>query len=457
MSTVKKYTSFSELVFAIEKENKPDLFHYKKDGKIAFMSGEQWASLVEEKKKSYESRPFSSLALVGEKTPELAASLFAVIMAGKNLLLIDPMESVEKISLMLDFCDIEEVETDDSFEAEEVAELKKHLKPAHPAMNHDEGDLYFFTSGTSGIPKAVVLTSASLLDSSFNGQSRLPCGKKDLVFSCLPLSHVFGFVCTFLWPLCYGGGVAFSNGLQNIAPDVLLFKPTILPLIPTLAGFLLYQKAINPELETVLVGAGPLSGSLIASYRSLGKKVAFGYGLTETSSGVAISVNSDDPFAMQPCPEDEFRMEEDGTVSIRSAGLMKGYYKNKEATEAVIKDGWLKTNDRAFIDSNGNLHILGRKDDIAVLANGTKFDCALGEEKLAHHLPVPVDMALYAKEGKLTLMVYLPKSELEPAIAMAVEEFNRGSELYSKITEVIYSKTPLPRTKTGKIIRYQIH
>jgi long-subunit acyl-CoA synthetase (AMP-forming) len=136
---------------------------------------------------------------------------------------------------------------------------------------------------------------------------------------------------------------------------------------------------------------------------------------------------------------------------------MKGYYKNKEATEAVIKDGWLKTNDRAFIDSNGNLHILGRKDDIAVLANGTKFDCALGEEKLAHHLPVPVDMALYAKEGKLTLMVYLPKSELEPAIAMAVEEFNRGSELYSKITEVIYSKTPLPRTKTGKIIRYQIH
>jgi len=83
VSTVKKYTSFSELVFAIEKENKPDLFHYKKDGQIAFMSGEQWASLVEEKKKSYESRPFSSLALVGEKTPELAASLFSAIMAGK--------------------------------------------------------------------------------------------------------------------------------------------------------------------------------------------------------------------------------------------------------------------------------------------------------------------------------------------------------------------------------------
>jgi long-subunit acyl-CoA synthetase (AMP-forming) len=160
---------------------------------------------------------------------------------------------------------------------------------------------------------------------------------------------------------------------------------------------------------------------------------------------------------MQPCPEDEFRIEEDGTVSIHSGGLMKGYYKNKEATDAVVHEGWLKTNDRGFIDQRGNLHILGRKDDIAVLSNGTKFDCALGEEKLAKYISFPLDMALYANEGRLALMVYLPKPELQNLLAKAVEEFNRSSELYSKITEVTYSKTPLPRTKTGKIIRYQIH
>jgi long-subunit acyl-CoA synthetase (AMP-forming) len=454
---IQKFTSFSSLVSILKTQNKPDLFLYKKNDHVLSCSGAGFASLVEAKAEAYKKAKFSSLALIGEKTPELAASIFASIIAGKTLLLVDPMESLEKIEMMLSFCDIEQVEVDDSFEEEEIADLKKHLKPSHDAKVNEEGDFLFFTSGTSGTPKAVVLSSASLLDSSFNGQSRLPCGEKDIVFSCLPLSHVFGFVCTFLWPLCYGGSVAFSNGLKNIASDVMLLKPTILPLIPTLAGFLLYQKAINPELETVLVGAGPLSQSLIAGFRALGKKVAFGYGLTETSSGVAISVNSDDPFAMQPCPEDEFRIEEDGTVSIRSGGLMKGYYKNKEATDAVVHEGWLKTNDRGFIDQRGNLHILGRKDDIAVLSNGTKFDCALGEEKLAKYISLPIDMALYANEGRLALMVYLPKPELQDLLGKAVEEFNRSSELYSKITEVNYSKTPLPRTKTGKIIRYQIH
>jgi long-subunit acyl-CoA synthetase (AMP-forming) len=451
-----KFTSFSELVAFLQKQNKPDLFLYRKAEQICRFSSSEWTALVYKKEKAFAKARYSSLAIIENKTPEMAADLFAAVMAGKRLLLIDPMESLEKMGLMLSLCDIEEIKTDDSLEEDEVATLRQSLKAKTRCQEKGEGQLLFFTSGTSGSPKAVVLTSASLLDSSFNGQSRLPCSKDDLIYSCLPLSHVFGFVCTFLWPLCYGASVALGEGLKSIPGDVLAFKPTILPVIPTLAGFLLSLKAINPELKTVLVGAGPLSLTLISAFKALGKRVAFGYGLTETSSGVAISVGSEDPFAMQPCPEDEFRIEGDGTVSIRSGGLMLGYYKNKEATDAVVKEGWLRTNDRGFLDKDGNLHIQGRKDDIAVLSNGTKYDCALGEEKLSHYLGAMLDCALYAKEGKLTLAVHLAKPELKEAVEKAVESFNQYSELYTKITQIIYSPTPLPRTKTGKIIRYQL-
>jgi long-subunit acyl-CoA synthetase (AMP-forming) len=456
MNIPQKYTRFSELVSALEAEDKSDLFRYRKDGQLAFCGGKEWAELVHEKEKAMRRSEFSSVAIVGEKSPELVAEIFAAVISGKQVLIIDPMESVERIGMMVSFSDSQELLADGSFEKEEIDEIRKHLKPVKRSKNKGEGDLLFFTSGTSGTPKAVVLTSASLLDSSYNGQSRFPCSDQDIVFSCLPLSHVFGFVCAFLWPLCYQGSIAFSNGLKNVASDVLFFNPTILPLIPSLAAFLLSQKVINSELKSVLVGAGPLSLAFISAYRSMGIKVAFGYGLTETSSGVAISVDSDEPFAMSPCPEDEFRVEKDGTISIHSAGLMKGYYKNKEATEEVVKDGWLKTEDRGFLDPEGKLHILGRVDDIAVLTNGTKFDCALGENKLLQAIGVPLDLALYAQNGELTLKVYLPKPELRALVDKAVAQFNLESELYTKIRSIVVSPTPLPRTRTGKLIRYRL-
>lgn len=456
METVKKYRQFRDLIADVARQNKPDLFHLRQDGKLVFVSGKAWADRVLQKEKDFRSKPFSSIAIVESRSPEMASDLFGAVLAGKRILIIDPMEQISKIERMVSFCDCEEILLDDSFTLEETDALRAVCHPATDKASLEEGELLFFTSGTSGSPKACILTSASLLSSSFNGQSRLPCGKKDLILSLLPLSHVFGFVCSFLWPLCYGGSIAFGSGLKTLGQDVLFYQPTILPVIPSLAGFLLISKAINPNLETLLVGAGPLSLKAIQAYQALGKKVAFGYGLTETSSGVAISVGAKDPFAMTPCPEDHFRIEADGTISIQTSCLMKGYYKNSAATNQAIQDGWLKTADRGYLDPDGNLYVLGRVDDIAVLDNGTKFDCNAGEEKLLNSLAVPLDLALGVSGGKLTLFVFLARPDLKPLLEQAVEGFNFASDFYTKISAIVYAKTPLPRTRTGKVIRRQL-
>ena len=104
-------------------------------------------------------------------------------------------------------------------------------------------------------------------------------------------------------------------------------------------------------------------------------QVSFGYGLTETSSGVAISVpggSSFDPFALAVCPEDTVALASDGEILISSPScMMKGYYKHPEDTAAVLKGNLLFTGDIGKWDENGRLHVIGRKKEILSLYSPT--------------------------------------------------------------------------------------
>ena len=126
----------------------------------------------------------------------------------------------------------------------------------------------------------------------------LSCGPGDIVGSFLPLSHVFGFVCTLLWPLAYGACAALGRGYRHLLDDAFYYHLTILPAVPTLLYFLHAHGALNLELKTILVGAGPADPDTLRSLSQSGIQVSFGYGLTETASGLAISTGKENPFAM---------------------------------------------------------------------------------------------------------------------------------------------------------------
>ena len=105
----------------------------------------------------------------------------------------------------------------------------------------------------------------------------------------------------------------------------------------------------------------------------MGLRVSFGYGLTETSSGVAISVKGD-PYAMEVCPDDTITIAEDGEILIEAPTcIMQGYYKRPDATREVLRGGVFHTGDLGMFDENGLLHITGRKKDMLVLPDGTKI------------------------------------------------------------------------------------
>ena len=92
------------------------------------------------------------------------------------------------------------------------------------------------------------------------------------------------------------------------------FRPTVASLVPEMAAFLAVRKLFNPELSLVLIGAGDCSDTVLSAVRSSGIRVCFGYGLTETSSGIALSIG-EDPRAMTVCPDYKVEIEPDGEIA----------------------------------------------------------------------------------------------------------------------------------------------
>ena len=187
--------------------------------------------------------------------------------------------------------------------------------------------------------------------------------------------------------------------------------------------------------------------------KAAGIRVSFGYGLTETSSGVAISVRGD-PFAMEICPDDTITLAEDGEILIQAPTcMMQGYYKRPEDTDAVLKDGVLYSGDLGRFDEDGRLHITGRKKDMLVLPDGTKLFLpeyegaimqALGHSELAVVLKNGRPALVWSGEGEA--------KEIEKQLRPLMAQQPRGRQIVS----VYVTERPLPRTATGKIKRWEL-
>jgi long-subunit acyl-CoA synthetase (AMP-forming) len=320
-------------------------------------------------------------------------------------------------------------------------------------VKNGAGRILFFTSGTTEQAKAVVLTDHSLCQSAWNGSAKLPLTPDDRLLCLLPLSHVFGFVCGLLWGLSCGACVSLGRGARHYLDDCDFYRPTAVSVVPMLLGFLLQQKCVNPELRLILVGAGDCAPELLRAATDLGLHVSFGYGLTETSSGVAISVQGD-PYAMEVCPDDTITLADDGEILIQAPTcMMQGYYKRPDATRAVLRDGVLHTGDLGCFDEDGRLHITGRKKDMLVLSDGTKIFLPEYESALMQTLE-HMELAVVLKGGRPAL-IYCGSGDAS-TVMEKLRPLMRRQPRGKQIAEVVFTDEPLPRTQTGKIKRWEL-
>ncbi len=379
---------------------------------------------------------------------DCVVTIFAAVQAGLQVVLLDENTPDSVLNDLIRYTDIDALWGDPDL----CEELSPHLTSGVTGGAHR---ILFFTSGTTDRSKAVVLTDGSLMASAFNGGAMLPLSPNDTLLCMLPQNHVFGFVCGLLWGLSMGAAVALGRGARHYADDCAFFRPTALSAVPLLWGFLLKYKAINPELKLVLIGAGDCPKALLDAAKALDIRIAFGYGLTETSSGVALSV-SGDPMAMAVCPDDAITIAPDGEVLITAPTcMMQGYYKRDADTKAVLQDGVLHTGDLGFLDAQNRLHITGRKKEILVLSDGTKLFLPEYERACAAVLGTD-ELCIALIKDTPTLVLGNQPSGNERAVleqlAPVLSERPRGQQL----KKVLFYGKPLPRTATGKIKRWEL-
>lgn len=443
-----RFSSFAEMIghYADRTPDAPAL-KYEKSGSAAAMTYRELSDAVVARAEELRRTGKTCLGIFADGSLPCVVEILSAVRAGMQVVLLDENEPLPLLRGVLPYTDVDMLWGDGELCAELAPNLTRGVK-------NGAGKLLFFTSGTTERAKAVELSERSLCASAYNGGALLPLAPLDTLLCILPLGHVFGFVCGLLWGLSCGACVALGRGARHYIDDCAFYRPTAAAVVPMLLGFLLKQDLLNPELRLVLVGAGECPPTLLRAARSRGVRVSFGYGLTETSSGVALSLGGD-PYAMTICPDVAISIAPDGEilVKVRSC-MMKGYYKCPEDTNIAMAGGVLHTGDLGRIDDNGCLHITGRKKDVLVLPDGTKLFLPEAEAELAGLLGAP-DFALVLHGNRLTLAIHGDERD-DAAIFAAIKPYQASRQRGQQIVEIARQSEPLPRTSTGKIKRWEL-
>lgn len=449
-----RYKDFADLVdrMAASFPGKAALQVADGDGCVHAISWADLASRVDMRAGELAGQKRACEAILADGSAECVVEVFAAVKAGLQVALVDPMMPNGVMEPLLQAVDADCVWAASERRREEIGQtLDPRMKPAYGAHG-----VLFFTSGTTSFSKPVLLTDESLMSSAFNGASLMPLSQDDTLLCVLPLAHVFGFVCGLLWGLSCGATVALGRGARHYADDLKLFGPTAVSVVPKLLEFLVARDALNDELELVLVGASDCSDELLGVVRGRGIRASLGYGLTETSSGVALSTG-DDFHAMTICPEDDVSIADDGEILVSAPTcIMQGYYRDGEKTAAALRDGVLHTGDKGFLDDDGLLHVEGRLKDVITLSGGTKVFLPEYEAAIISALGEG-DIAVALIRGELVLvcgMLTCERSNRE--IMAAIEPAMMAFPPTSRVSAIVRFGHALPRTAAGDLERWKI-
>ena len=322
------------------------------------------------------------------------------------------------------------------------------------------------SSGTSGDPKAVMLSEAGLLADLTAGLELYEFARGGRYAKLLPYTHAFGLVCDLLAPLVTGGTIAVPHASATFVAELPHMAPTALNLPPRAAAMLADLLDAGtyklPSLRKILCGGAGLAASVTQRLRAHAIE-AFGcYGLTECSP--CVSVNRDGWHKDGSCGValgcNEVRVSERGEVLVRGANVMAGYLGRPELTAARIdRDGWLHTGDVGHIDSDGFLFVDGRLDDVIVLADGTMVAPEVLERALEAH-PAIEQALVYGMPDKRSGQVVLAcKLVLRDGAGCDAQrdsaDFARSMQTPdgARIEHVETSGEPLPLSPAGKLLR----
>lgn len=377
-------------------------------------------------------------------------------------------------------------------------------------INRDNSELVEinYTSGTTGFSKGVMLTGENLAGNVCFGMHSQLHFRSSRALAFLPLAHAYGCAFDMLTPLAVGSHITLLGktpsprvllkALADVKPNLVIcvplilekiYKNQILPMISkgamrwTLAvpflDNIIYSKirkklidAFGGEFEEVIVGGAPLNHEVEEFLHKIKFPFTVGYGMTECgplisytpwrefkvgSSGRTLPTM--ESMVMSPDPENV-----PGEVCVKGSNVMKGYYKNQEATELVLSDnGWLKTGDVGTRSADGTIYLRGRSKTMLLSASGQNIYPEEIEAKL-NNMPFVAESLVVMRDGKLVALVYpdydqidrlgLQGTDLGESMEKVRDELNKLVAPYERITKIILMPNEFEKTPKRSIKRY---
>ena len=394
-----------------------------------------------------------------------------------------------------------------------------------PHINPDDLAEIIFTSGSLGRAKGVMLSQRNLAANLMAMTSMIKMYSTDRFLSVLPIHHTYECTCGFLCPVYTGGSVHYARSLKTVVDDLQKVKATMLLGVPLLydkmfkkiskgikddkvkskvvpplmkitdllqgVGWKDAKKKVFKELHEkfggsirIFIAGGAAPDPLVAKgLRELGFTFIQGYGLTETAPILALNRldNFKDNAAGIPLPGVEIKInnpdsEGIGEIFTKGKNVMLGYYKNPKLTEETFENGWFKTGDIGYIDSDGFLHISGRKKNVIISKSGKNIfpeeiedilnrnpfiqECLVYGEKDEKQdeiiaVQLVTDAEAFIEYSEKNNVAITPEF-IEKTISEAIKQANKELTSYKQIKKFYVRNKEFEKTTTQKIKRYLV-
>jgi len=413
------------------------------------------------------------------------------------------------------------------FQLDNIESLIKTEDEPLPPRYPDDDNLtaaIIYTSGTTGSPKGVVLTHKNIIADIIGMLPIIPFTDKDNFLSVLPIHHAFECTCGFLTPIAIGCGICYARALRakEILEDIAISNATIMLGVPLLfekfykgilkgvkkkgaaaktvfgtiisitkaldgifkghSGKVLMsafrQKAGFGNLWLMISGGAAIRPEVVHFFNHFGIICIQGYGLSETSPVLAVNP----PFRNKassvgpPVAGIDIRIgnrnkDEVGEIQATGTPVFQKYYKNPEATEeAFTEDGWFKTGDLGFIDTEGYVTICGRKKNLIITSGGKNVYPEEIEDILnsTQFILESIVIGMKSGSGEEPFAIIVPdfdvidahfegdwsNEKIERLLRQTIEDVNNKIASFKRIKGFKIQEDEFPKTSTKKIKRY---
>lgn len=372
----------------------------------------------------------------------------------------------------------------------------------------DEVAVISYTSGTTGFSKGVVLPHKSLSENILYAHRNMPLQPRDKILSFLPLAHTYGCAFEFLFPFTLGCDIIFltktpspkiiMQAFSEVRPALILsvplviekiYKAQILPALRSpLARFLLpvpilnqlvYKKVRKKMIDVfggkfreLVIGGAPFNREAEIFFRKMKFPFTVGYGMTECGPLISYASWKTTKKGASGRPVDELEVRIDsadprhvsGEILIRGSHVMKGYYKNDEATKAVIdENGWLHSGDLGIMDVHGNIFIRGRSKSMILGPSGKNIYPEEIEARLNNRFMV-MESLVIERDNKLIALIYpdsdamgkagISHEQLPGVFKTYLNELNHYLPKYSRVSDFEIVSTEFEKTPKRSIRRF---